>query len=485
LWPGKTYYFGVRSRASSSGAPSPALASYYDNGTFNTAAAPTSGSFDYTWEFIGPHHVTQGYEIYVAIPTSQTQGTATRLNYTVSGLPPYSALHWPDMEAGQCCGVLSLSAPNDTEQLYSPGDTQLEIVTNVGGSTPPGSYTLSVTTSTGAAMGGSPAYTKTWNIVVDPAQTLAQNTPTSAPAIPNKADWENNMVSYGTSFCNNVGAPGSQQSVQYYDGTKVYYQVADYTNNAGLWNPCALNVRSAYRDGYVMPNNGAVSGYNRFTHGLYMDYLRTSDPVSKTAVHLMAPTGGLVNGWNITSSRIREMAYLLNAYHYDTKLGNDRTALSRQSVDMLLGDFDQISVSGNAPWNQPFMCGLAAEALINYYEDGHQSDTRIPIAIKMIADHLWANAWGKDANGHGFYYNSFDYANGEPHSDMSNLNLLIAPMYAWLYRYTGDPTYLQEGDTIFSNGVVYGSGGLSYNGGKNYSQQYHWSFDYIKYRTIP
>ncbi|HEX6880061.1 MAG TPA: hypothetical protein VF135_06835, partial [Terriglobales bacterium] len=98
---------------------------------------------------------------------------------------------------------------------------------------------------------------------------------------------------------------------------------------------------------------------------------------------------------------------------------------------------------------------------------------------------LWANAWGKDANGHGFYYNSFDYALGHPHSDMSNLNLLIAPMYGWLYRYTGDATYQQQGDIIFSEGATYGASGLGYNGGKNFSQQYHWSFDYIKYRTIP
>ncbi len=485
LWPGKQYQGGVRSRGFSSGAPSTALAAFNDSLNFTTAAPPTSGTFDYTWEFLGPHHVTQGYEIYIAMPTTITQGSPNRVNYTVSGLPPYSSVRWPDMAAGQCCGVLSKNSTGDTQQLYSPSDTQMEIITNVGGTTPAGNYKISVTTSTGTTVGGSPVYTKTWDIVVDPVQTLAQNAPSSAPAIPNKADWESNMLSFGTSWCNNVGTPGSMMSVQYYDGIKVYYNIADYTNNPGMWNACAANVRTAYRDGYVLPNNGAVSGYNRFTFGLYTDYLRTSDSLSKTAVDLMSPTGGLVNGWNITPSRIREIAYLLNAYRYDTKLGNDRTALTKQTVDILLGHIDQIVVSGNAAWNQPFMCGLAAEALIDYYEDGHQSDTRIPIAIKQMADYLWANAWGKDANGHGFYYNSFDYSIGHPHSDMSNLNLLIAPMYGWLYRYTGDATYQQEGDIIFSDGATYGASGLGYNGGKNFSQQYHWSFDYIKYRTIP
>jgi hypothetical protein len=58
-------------------------------------------------------------------------------------------------------------------------------------------------------------------------------------------------------------------------------------------------------------------------------------------------------------------------------------------------------------------------------------------------------------------------------------------MYAWLFQYTGDQIYQIEGDRIFNSGVEDNPGnGIGWSG-KNFSQQYRWSFDFVKWRSAP
>src|SRR5207302_217264 len=56
-----------------------------------------------------------------------------------------------------------------------------------------------------------------------------------------------------------------------------------------------------------------------------------------------------------------------------------------------------------------------------------------------------------------FPYNLLQYDAGIPvvtgGADLQALNLLIAPMYAWLYRFTGLQQYQLEGDAIWASGV--------------------------------
>jgi hypothetical protein len=55
--------------------------------------------------------------------------------------------------------------------------------------------------------------------------------------------------------------------------------------------------------------------------------------------------------------------------------------------------------------------------------------------------------------------------------------MLIAPAYAWFYNLTGDVSYLQKGDQIFNGGVA----GAWLGGGKQFSQNYRWSFQYVEW----
>jgi hypothetical protein len=57
---------------------------------------------------------------------------------------------------------------------------------------------------------------------------------------------------------------------------------------------------------------------------------------------------------------------------------------------------------------------------------------------------------------------------------------LIVPLYAWLYKESGDTKYQIEGDTIFEQGQM----DLSWMG-KEFSQSYRWSNKYIEWRSAP
>ena len=122
---------------------------------------------------------------------------------------------------------------------------------------------------------------------------------------------------------------------------------------------------------------------------------------------------------------------------------------------------------------QPFMVGLVSEALIQYYEE--TKDSRIPPVIKIAMDGIWDWAW-IPADKAFFYESTGDTSSGAP-----DLNLLIAPAYAWLYRMTGDPVYQERGDLIFEGGVE----GAWLDQGKQFSQNYRWSFDFVKWRQNP
>src|SRR4051794_35292758 len=101
--------------------------------------------------------------------------------------------------------------------------------------------------------------------------------------IPLFSAWESNMTAFGRQNCNKL-APGVEPWAQaaddsYYDGTRVYYQIAAYTGDP-TWKYCAGLAKGIYRDGYVIPNNGNVAGWDNFTMGLLIDYQRTGDTVS-------------------------------------------------------------------------------------------------------------------------------------------------------------------------------------------------------------
>lgn len=318
--------------------------------------------------------------------------------------------------------------------------------------------------------------------------------------IPELARWESQMLSHGQQHCAYYDTPGLPFDVflehGYYDGIRVFYQIADYTGDPA-WNVCADKATLIYRDGYVIPNNGGVPGYRNFSTGLRLDFERTRNTTSKQAAILLSQNTGPAREttpleWSVTPERSREVAYALISLIDAEALGEPRRARLAELVDLALRHVDQwfisqtyrASMSSDAPaargqyYIQPFMVGLTAQALIRYHE--HTGDSRVLPAVKTAMDWLWTHAWV--AQDQAFWYDNWTPDPTQPFpakAGAPNTSLLVAPAFAWLYRQTGDAIYRDRGDQIFSGGVT----GAWLDGGKQYNQSYMWSFAYVRWRS--
>lgn len=484
LLPGTSYWYGVRSREVTHGHPDNDRASLWEGdqriNKFKTEPAPSTGVLDYVAYLYGPHHVMQGYTMFIGTRAAMLAGTGAlkvgSYKVVVSGLPPHTAVHWPLREIVGQGSVSTTHTRGDTISIWSPQHVDIGLATNVdGGITPAGSYKLMVTLTTRKVDGAAgPTKTLEWNVKVDSATPLRSHEPASYPPIPNKDIWHRNMLTYGAKWCGQAGAPYSQY-VWYYDGIRVFQQIRDFTGDAARWTPCLNSVLADYRNSYVLPHGGNILLFRHFARGLYQNYTETGSADSAKAVLEM---GKFADSF-VSTSYMRESAYALDTLRLSAKLGGNTPKIAL-GVSHLVGMAEQVR-DNTAPWYQPFMCGLLSEALISYYEDGHQNDIRIPYAVKGLADALWANAWCPEQQS--FFYNSFRASVGFSDDGNVYLNQLIAPMYAWLFRYTGDPKYQVEGDAIWNGAVLAKpAGGIAWSG-KNFSQNYRWSFDYVRWRS--
>jgi hypothetical protein len=125
------------------------------------------------------------------------------------------------------------------------------------------------------------------------------------------------------------------------------------------------------------------------------------------------------------------------------------------------------------------MFALTAEALIRVYErsdtsqsDKHKISAKIYDVAKLTYDKLYSNTQ------HGFMSNT-----GNPTVFWGNIDLLIVPLYGWLWHVSGEQYFLGAGDRIWTNWVIYGWPQIAGWGGKQFSQNYHWSCDYVRWRS--
>ena len=308
--------------------------------------------------------------------------------------------------------------------------------------------------------------------------TYADDTP-----IPLLSTWESNMTTFGRQICNKL-LPGAEDFAAqggdvYYDGQRVYYQIASYTGDP-TWKYCAGLAETIYRDGYVLPNNGRAAGYDNFTQGLLLDYQLTRDTVSQNALVMLSQNASFASDgtpleWTADASVSREVAYAIMAYLNAEAVGQPRRARLSDMIDQALGHIDQWFISKTAPYVRPFMVGITMQALIQAYDATH--DSRIPNAVKTALDGLWSSMWLPDSQC--FKYTNVDTSTGGM-SPAPDLNLVIAPAYGWMYYVTGETKYRDRGDQIFAGGVANAQTWLYL--GKQFDQNYWWSPAYVAWR---
>lgn len=305
-----------------------------------------------------------------------------------------------------------------------------------------------------------------------------------APPVPELERWEKNMIHWGRKhaafIANDGGRLDPLLTATYYDAMRVYYQIADYTKD-DTWLQAVGHARTIYRDRYVLANKGDIPGFWVFTHGLALDWQRRKDRKSRTAVVLLASQSAYARD-SIPASRTahadhsREVAYVIDAMVKAEEVGERPRHRLDTLIEQALGHYDQWFVAKSAPYVRPFMAALTAEALILCYEKHAREE--ILKAIEVGMEWLWKNMW--DADAAAFQYTDRDTSTGGTERS-PDLNLLIAPVYAWLYYRTAKTKHRDRADRIFAGGVRKAYLATP----KQFDQNYRWSFDYLKWRAAP
>lgn len=314
--------------------------------------------------------------------------------------------------------------------------------------------------------------------------------PPPATSIPGLGTWQSRMLAAGQRHCdwlkaNKEGPLDPALNAVYYDADRVFQQIAAYTGTT-TWQACADAARRVYRDRYAAQYNGRVPGYWLFTTGLRMHVDRTGDAVSRDMVHRIAINGAYANDTADLSflksyNLMREISYALRAYADDARLGAAPRTQRAAYASALYTFLDQTVTEAwrGQDWQvSPFMLGILAEALIADAEQ-RGGDARLLPQLTRLADYLWTT-W--EANGAFRYqinpactFESFSPAGGGGAVD---LNLLIAPLYAYLWKHTGEIRHRDRGDAAFASGAA----GAWLDGAKQFNQSYAWSFDYVRWR---
>lgn len=311
--------------------------------------------------------------------------------------------------------------------------------------------------------------------------------------------WERHMTEYGRQWGEALVSASdfdTRINLQYYDAQRVHEQIARYLGSSDPWKDYAEAGGEIYKR-YLENADFRAAGYMRFPHGLFIDAVRNGDEESRQYLAELRDEPPYSypaesNGEWSKQKYSREIAYSLETHILADRAGFERKEERiRGLADLALGHVN-IWVTGNyidtdPDWQftQAFMAGLTASALIAHYERSAElgnPDAQVQPALERLGEFLWDTMWVADVNGTGF--GAFEYVqpatSGVGTNDPApDLNMLIAPMYGWLYYRTGDDRWLRRGDVIFAGGVALSNLG----GGKQFNQNYRSSFQYVDWRT--
>lgn len=434
--------------------------------------------------------------------TSMATADAGATYTTSSGtMPAGTTYKWYLGDAGGITGAARVSALN---HLYSyNSNDQLLLGVNVPSTATPGAYTMTLTVCPNDDGTGS-CGTLSWAITVVAPPSLALNVePASFPALTGLSAWETQMTSASggaAQWCTkatgvtNPSTIDFTSHVAYYDGFRIFRQIANYTRDSD-WNNCSDYMLPQYLSTYIVPNNGNIQGIDVFPDGL-THALNTQSRYAMAMEKI-----GFVNGQSgvtyilygglARANWMREVSYAMGWMNARVKMqGYPIAAKHKLTADALISMLlSAVDGSGRAGY-QTFITGLALEALIKWWQITH--DPRVPYVVKLVIDDWWTHWDGVTT--FSFEYNvavDGPYCNlgatwfqtdvaghcAGDHVNQNILNGLMAAPFAWYWRLSGDATYQTRGDAVFNS--LMSSAPFS---GKEFSQNYRMTFDYVAWR---
>jgi hypothetical protein len=354
--------------------------------------------------------------------------------------------------------------------------------------TVPGEYEVAFTLETDGVQ-----RTGTYDFTVRPSPTAPPPPQLTPKPIPGLGTWQRQMVQLGDKWCayrdqqnalgNFITAWGWTGDAWFYDGGRVYESIDTYTAAAGHpnhshWQHCALTILDPYAN-YLVANNGMMQGYSIFTYGLAMNYWRTKAQVMKDAVNAVATLGPQRRSCgSVDVGGIRENAYRSNAWMTNEMLGAPRWPLLQRNIDKIMGNLNMVARGQDT---HPFMVGIGMDTLIHWYElnlaEGHP-DYRVLPVIKEGLDALWDHYWLPKQKM--FVYAIYQVPRSY-NPAFSALNNMVSEAYAWYWMETGDTVERDRGDQAFAHAFDDPGGGYAWSG-KQFSQEFEFSFDFVRYR---
>lgn len=270
-----------------------------------------------------------------------------------------------------------------------------------------------------------------------------------------------NTAHWAPIHCQALSSPSwdTRVDADYYAGWYGYEYASKLLSDSSLI-ACSQKARSVYIDDYIAGDYTGVPGYWNFAIPP-LSQSEIFELSTKAAYARMEASGEDIRDVGLS----REVSYAIVSYVESERGGAPRNALFANRVDAAFHHLDMWFVLETAPYVRPFMVALTSRALI--WANQIQPDSRTLPALKRAADTMWDTLWVPTS--WAFRYTDRDVPSGgtEPSPD---LNLLVAPLYSWLYAQTGEVKYRDRFDQIFHGGVTYAFLGNP----KQFNQQLFW-----------
>lgn len=323
------------------------------------------------------------------------------------------------------------------------------------------------------------------------APTVAPSPEATVPPPPQFDAWKADTLKFADLHAAKLMDPAlpanERLSLYYYDAARVYHRLALYFERPD-YTAVRDEAVTMYRDGHVMaqPTPGAVAGWDIFPDGLYLHFVDTGDEASKEALLAMsrnaayAQKGEPIRTWLGPLSASREAAYNLRTDLLAEQVGSTDTDIEALK-DICLGHLakwrailDGTNATPNSTYGELledcrcFMVGLTCEALISY--DARTPTPAIRAAITETLTLMWETMYVPEAKA--LCYTDRAIAGVGDRTPAPDVNLLIAPAYAWLGQ-------RDRADLLFEGSVT----GAFLSGHKQFMQATRWVFDYLTWRS--